>query len=464
MSEILRMDDINLPNDRKHIVKGPFLVFPLSSKNTSVLRNKFNLVMNELALLSSQFKIKDDLLNSIQFKTVEGSNKISEYISESTSLEFEDTDAKVNLIRYLDKYLFNDEQINILHPFLYNFVGLDKQSTVVVKNYAEFIFDIFFRDDELSEIFKSATPSHILLKLVLSELEKLIVEKETSAQIKYSNLMPILTNQFKEDMNFIIKYPDFFLNNFELLIQFYSFMYNLQCSIKLDQYTKANFDEITPLYFSLETEPITKKRKAIQAINSYKFIKERSENLFAHQYTLYLISHNKFNSTGQVFTYPELLKSCIKNNINEEKLVEDLTELIWFYSDWYNSNTIPKSYKMTVDELFDQLFNLVKNNMSSDVRKKFGNSLDDLGAGVFLKSRGNLGYSLNLSHDFLMLIISLIVKNERVSFNTLISEFENRGIAIDRYTREEIISLLDTHNLLDKKSDSGDVLYVKPIL
>ena len=42
--------------------------------------------------------------------------------------------------------------------------------------------------------------------------------------------------------------------------------------------------------------------------------------------------------------------------------------------------------------------------------------------------------------------------------------YERRGLFFDRYSKEEIVNLLNTWNLIDKKSDSGDAQYVKQIL
>ena len=44
------------------------------------------------------------------------------------------------------------------------------------------------------------------------------------------------------------------------------------------------------------------------------------------------------------------------------------------------------------------------------------------------------------------------------------NEFEKRGIALDRYSKKEVMNLFDNLNIIDKKSDSGDAQYVKPIL
>ena len=118
----------------------------------------------------------------------------------------------------------------------------------------------------------------------------------------------------------------------------------------------------------------------------------------------------------------------------------------------------------SLPEAFQLLFNCVKEGISTDVAKKFGENIGDLGANQFLKTRGSYGQVFNIKHDFLLLLTAVSVKDKRIPLNDLFKELEKRGVAFDRYSKKEIISLFDDLNILDKKSDSGDAQYVKPIL
>jgi len=97
-------------------------------------------------------------------------------------------------------------------------------------------------------------------------------------------------------------------------------------------------------------------------------------------------------------------------------------------------------------------------------RNRYSLSIEEIGKKFFLKTRGSLGYMLNVSQDLFLLLTAVCLKNERKSLNQLFIDLENRGMYFDRYSKEEAVKLLDKLNLLDKKSDSGDAQYVKPIL
>ena len=90
--------------------------------------------------------------------------------------------------------------------------------------------------------------------------------------------------------------------------------------------------------------------------------------------------------------------------------------------------------------------------------------IDDLGRKYFLKRRGRFGYMFNLNQEMLILITAICIKDDKIKITDLFDEYEKRGIFFDRDSRESIVELFNKLNLIDKKSDSGDIQYVKSIL
>ena len=91
-------------------------------------------------------------------------------------------------------------------------------------------------------------------------------------------------------------------------------------------------------------------------------------------------------------------------------------------------------------------------------------SLEEFAKKYFLKRRGSYGYVLNMNRDMLLMITALCVKDRKIKLNHLFREYEKRGIFFDKYSKEEVVNFLTKLNLIDKKSDSGDAQYVKPVL
>lgn len=471
MEQILLKNEIDFPKTVTHTLRDSKKLFPFRTKNTAHIKGNFNIVISDLARLITGYKLNTKKLDELAFHHFEGSNKLSEFIANSDQIQFGSEEAKVDFIRFIDNYLFNDENINIIHTYLYNFIGESEVNQSILRNLAEFIKDVLIaQDSEIKEIFTDKETDDILMKLILGEVDQLISSKPLKHEQGYSDILPIFTQIFREDLKFLMKHKDYFIANFEVIINYYTFMYAIQCLRKFGKFTNGNFGETEPLYFALEWEAVTKKRPVASSLHGYKLVKEQSMDLFPHEYTLRLLSYNIFNRMAdgkEIVDYSTLYKQIESHGEHYiAQFKKDLKELIQTYSNWANKGKeIPElEFEETVDGLFNQLFKLVKDKMNDGAMANYGSSIEKLGQGVFLKSRGNLGNLLNISHDFLILMTSVIVKDKRMPFKTLLLEFEKRGIIFDRYSIEEIINLFNNHNILDKKSDSGDVQYVKPIL
>ena len=70
----------------------------------------------------------------------------------------------------------------------------------------------------------------------------------------------------------------------------------------------------------------------------------------------------------------------------------------------------------------------------------------------------------NIDQEMLMIITSLCIKEEKIKLTDLYLEYERRGLFFDKESINKINELLNNLNYIDKKSDSGDIQYVKSIL
>ena len=70
----------------------------------------------------------------------------------------------------------------------------------------------------------------------------------------------------------------------------------------------------------------------------------------------------------------------------------------------------------------------------------------------------------NLNQEMLILITAVCIKEEKMKITQLFEEYEKRGLFFDRDSWDSIVDLFNKLNLIDKKSDSGDIQYVKSIL
>ena len=72
---------------------------------------------------------------------------------------------------------------------------------------------------------------------------------------------------------------------------------------------------------------------------------------------------------------------------------------------------------------------------------------------------------LNLTEDLLITLTILVIgEQNQIKLNDLFTGLEERGVYLDSASRQQVIQFYEKLNLIEKKSDSGDSMYVKRIL
>lgn len=450
-----------LISKKKHDVGKAMDVLPFLSKRTKVIRENFNDSLGEYVRRICKVKLNKTKKNSDD--PFEEDNPFIQQIINKVEC---DGDEEYDLKRFLEHHLFNNEkQMNAIHPYLFNYIPISKdKNDNELKKYAQFLKDVYVKENQqIKEIFNQKSTDDILTELIIENLENLKSDQYPS---QYKPIVNSLSNLYQDDLIFLSNYKDYFLKSFSLLTHFYTFIYACQLVLKFDRFADADFSKVDALYFGLEWESLNKRRKPADDLEGFKRIRAKESKLFVHIHTLSQLSHNKYNpeqDDGSIpfMTYVELKEVLLRNG-TEADFLGDLNEWIKKYCEWRKISHNGDS--STLSSAFETLFKSLQEGMSTEVCVKYGQNLEDLGANLFLKNRGSLGPTLNMNHETLLLLTAVSVKTERIPLNQLFKEFEKRGILFDRYSKKEIIDLLDSQNLIDKKSDSGDAQYVKPIL
>lgn len=472
MPEIIDREYLkNLLIDKKKHDTGRIAdVLPFQSKRTDNLNTQFHKMIGEYVRHITEIRVDEKAISSDLREFESGKNILSEHIA--SKIDFEDDEAKYDFIRFIDEYLFNQERMNTIHPYLFNFVPIEKKLTNEFGKYARFLQDTLLKgDQEISEFFNQKEAEDILTELIITNLDILTKKSMTSSLQKgrYQPLLGYISDLYKEDLRFLSKHKEYFIQAFPQLTHYYAFMYASQLLWNFEQYERGSMREVFPFYYAFDWESVTKRRKVANSLVGYKFIQEKAENLFPHIHTLSQLSHNKLNDRyfeeepWSFMSYHEIYNNVMeKGEEYSSQFLKDINNWITDYSEWAKIRQPLEAG--TLEGAFRNLFECLKEGTSTTVAIKYGKNIEDLGSSMFLKRRGSIGYVLNLKHDFILMLVAISVKDKRIPLNLLYKELEKRGIALDYYSRQELVSLLDSHNILDKKSDSGDAQYVKPIL
>lgn len=389
-----------------------------------------------------------------------------EYTKEDYKLD--DIYKKVDSVKHLDedqknKFLnriFGFDRINsIKHPFVMNYYplseGNESRGETDIAFYISKIFNLK-ENQNWHDFVGNKKANNLVEKILLESISKIPVKDENNS------FKTILNELFKDkysDLEFLLTHKDFALKNLDKFFAFYYFQFILQTTLNLE-YIKLLKEGVRlhPLYFTLETEKLTNTRETnSKGFNQVKEIKKYTlvnENLLGYLNILI----NVINNDEKFYSFTDIFQ--LDSN-KQEELNNELQEVLNLY------NSVFKKNEAISTELEENIL-LFKKWLSEDLAKetlsRYYLSIEEIGNLFFLKNRGSMGKTLTLKKDMLILLTSIIVKDEKMLIKDVFSEFEKRGVYLDRYTKEEILHFYEKMNILDKKSDSGEVKYVKPVL
>lgn len=259
------------------------------------------------------------------------------------------------------------------------------------------------------------------------------------------------------DLEYLTTKNDFFMKNIHKFFAFYYFQYIIQTSIYLNNFESHNND-FTHLYFTLENERITSTRKSVK--RGFNLVASLKNDLLTNEtligYLNFLINSDHTYSIQEILEFDDDSRNSLNNN-----LISFMQGYALITED-RNLDTI--TFNKDLLENIKMLKQWLLKDLTNETKTRFSKSIDEIGNLYFLKSRGPLGKVLSLDTDMIILLSALIVKDKTMILHDVFKGFEERGVWFDQYTKEEIVNLYERMNILDKKSDSGEAKYVKPIL
>ncbi|USK35047.1 DNA phosphorothioation-dependent restriction protein DptG [Bacillus sp. F19] len=435
-------------NINKH---APYFPFPTRASERARFARGFDGVVGEFTRLVSNHSLKEKI-------EIED---IIKGISDKVQMDIHDTPYFQRLMKlYLAD---NHSSMKVFHPHIFQyFQRTEGDEGKGEAEIALLLRDIYIKSNEsIRSMFAKGNSDHVISKLILDQLDYLVVKEKAN---KYVGKLPHITDLFNEDISYLAKYPEYFTVNLSLFLSYYYFFYISQLSLKLSQKFIADSSKVNELFYMLDWEGPGKSRKSYT--KGYNLIKDSLRNLLIQVNTLEHV--NSLQGTHGL-SYPELVDFYNGISVIEQtELSNVLTNWILEYRGLMELEQI-KELPEKYDELIISLYNSIeevhtKLPTKQGTKSRYSLSLEQIGKKYFLKTRGSLGYMLNIKQELLLLITTVVVKDERKSLKSVFEGLEKRGLFFDRYSKEGIVELYDKLNLLDKKSDSGDAQYVKPIL
>lgn len=388
---------------------------------------------------------------------------ILDNISTNEYFEISNSDDEFYMNSIIKDYLGADG-LNIIHPSLFLYIPLSEgeESKGEIK-FAQFLKEIFFNGLDFEDFFKgdkSDLSSNILIEFIISNLKDL-KNSESNSTFYVPEPMEDILNTIKQDLRFLLNHKEFLLKNFDLIISYYLYFYFVQFTLKF--YSKSSSKDVEKTFYLLDWEMVSKNRLAVS--NGY--------NIVGGYFKSLLIRMNMVEQLNSLFGENNLVLSEMYDYFND---LDDVSQkdFLKYLKLWIEDIRITED-GLDVIDLADDFEGLVNNlnetiTESYNLKRRAGpvsrypKPLELLGKKYFLKRRGRYGFMFNMSQEILMLITAICIQEDKIRITNLFEEYEKRGIFFDRESINQIIKLFNKLNLLDKKSDSGDVQYVKSIL
>lgn len=355
---------------------------------------------------------------------------------------------------FIDLLMNHFGSINFKNPYFLKYIPLSKGKEregeieiALLLNYLFELSNLTIWNDKLN----NRSPQNLLEKLLNESFP--IIKEETKNRRKFAGMdINYYRDLGRRDLTVLLKDREFFMENVELFFAYYYFFYISQIMLKIQM--RDTTEKPEALYYALDVEGITGTRLA--STSGYKKITSVKKDLLPRlDYLDYL---NILNGNKENYYFTKDFNNL--SNFEEKELNDNLNQFNSFYAEIKNKNRTGRTFENNTTDLFKWL----REDINNESISRFPLALDEIAKKYFIKPRGRLGNTLNMRNDLLLLITALIVDDEKMLIDEVFKGFEARGIYFDRYTKTEILHIYNKSNILEKKSDSGDAQYVKPIL
>lgn len=330
--------------------------------------------------------------------------------------------------------------------------------------YFYFFYDLFIRghEEEFQTIFKELKSEDLLSEIIRMSGEQSAKPIDTA---KYKMLFPRLQQQFLEDVKTLATNPAFLIQHFADIVLHYTFIAMAQIVIQTNKLAQAQYDKLHRIVFLNMSESGTKRRDCYN--EGFRFLREEIKNFYAHEHTLNILGNNSFSTEGNWFykDYEDFFVEQLP--AARQQFIESI--YYWINEEYtlYFPSTERIAYEgQNLQQAFRDLYETLRRNIKEEINSRYSLAFEMILMRFYRKSGGSLGHLLALNHNQLISLIAIAVgpRGNQLELNKLWVELEQRGVFFDKYSKEEVVKILDNLNYLDKKSDSGDAQYVKAIL
>ncbi|MEA2027468.1 MAG: DNA phosphorothioation-dependent restriction protein DptG [Campylobacterota bacterium] len=355
----------------------------------------------------------------------------------------------------LEAVFFPSDSIPLISLVLFQAYSADNKSQKVFN----VIFKRMLKQNSTKINFDSKL--NFLEERIVNQFKELLIKSDE--EVSSSSYLPYMDELFTQDIEFLAGHTHYFTQHAQKFLSLYLFLYASQLALNLNpNSTIFKKPKSHPLYFILNYEKASAERKHL--------VNEGYQNLYDH--AKYLFPYLSFletliNISGNLdLRFYDFFSQFEENKETIEALEafeqqfrqqRNLSQKAVKYS------TLEEALKNLLDSVMEQFQDpkTSRNSIFEKYRRVFERQIAD----PFVQGRQRFGKVLVFEQDTIILLTNIaIAKEKQMRFQDLLVEFEKRGIYFDQQSRIALIELYERVGNIDKKSDSGDAVYVKTTL
>lgn len=424
----------------------------IPSKNPS-LKRYFALSTNEKNATSAYntSDVAGQLIATQLNKQLKTSFTAELFISEVIH-HFEKKISEEEYTKVIKDIYFSNEEVPVLSQLMYMAKPIKDIDTKTKKSLA--VFKQMLQKNET--------------KLELMKVDLNFIEEEiynifnTFIEDKQHNLpngsyVNFLDEAFTKDFLFLLNNQHYFKAQIDRFLKFYLFTYSAQLALNIHS-APLTQPETQKLFFILNHEKASSERKNL--VNyGYRTLIDKTRYMFP-----YLSLLENLSDTTEIDNLKFYHLNELQNTSENILIIDNLTKL------YRQAKSLPETIleSSSVDEAFQTLLSSTMEQFRTSEKKavldRFINAFEKQISGPFSQSRGRSGKVLVLDQDTILLLTNLAIGDKgQLRFQDLMDEFKERSVYFDPKSEDALLELYERVGNVDRKSDSGDAVYVKSI-
>lgn len=321
------------------------------------------------------------------------------------------------------------------------------------------VFDVFklmMKQDDYQITF-DAKLNFLEASIVKQFEQELKDDKHNDQTVSY---LPFLDELFTKDVAFLSKNTHYFTQHAEQFLKLYLFLYTSQLALNLHPHT-FEAPESRPLYFILNYEIASTERKRL-VYEGYRPLYEHAKYIFPYLSFLETLMKLTDKPNLRLYEFPQLFDdspeavNALSVFEREFRVARKLQPLLIEHT---TRDQVMQSLLASVYEQFQGQTSRI------DIFENYRRAFERQSAEPYIQGRGRFGKVLVLEQDTILLLTNVAIEGRKqLRFQDLMHEFNKRGVYFDQQSQNALLELYERVGNIDRKSDSGDAVYVKTTL